>query len=91
MSRHCIYLLIKSLINFVDLVPDNVCLRIKSAGWCKTHQGYVNWWQVCPKTCGNKEFCPTHEDNPSEQLPGEFHKLIVMSNAFMWGMPLIIS
>merc|ERR1712061_299686 len=46
--------------------PDLVCKRISSAGRCKKKLKYSRtlWSQVCALTCGDKELCPTNEENP---------------------------
>ena len=76
------------------MVSDNICSSISSAGRCKKRlkfSGNILWSQVCALSCGDEYLCATPEENPSEQLPGEFHDLIAMSPIFMWGMPLKIS
>ena len=74
------YIFVNKIINFINLVPDLVCKQISSAGRCKKKLKYSRtlWSQVCALTCGDKELCPTNEENP-----GEFHNLIAMSPTFM--------
>ena len=89
-----LYIFVNKIINFVDLVPDYGCSRLSSAGWCKKKIKYsqIFWSQVCALACGDEELCPNgSEENPSEQLPGEFHNLILMSSTFTRGMPLKIN